>query len=112
MSNNETKLTFSEFKMWLQGVEEMQDEGWTPSPVQWKRIKEKLMLVTEKVQKQSIPPEQEYRPAYYHEEQRPIPQVSRAAPPINENQPVLDSEAFAKVAIPKDVGPVYKTPFK
>lgn len=36
------KLTVKEFRMWLEGVEEMQPEGWTPNETQWKRIREKI----------------------------------------------------------------------
>lgn len=40
-------LTVKEFRIWLQGVEEMQEANWTPSPSQWKRIREKLELVND-----------------------------------------------------------------
>jgi len=40
-------LTVKEFRIWLQGVEEMQDADWTPSAAQWKRIREKLELVND-----------------------------------------------------------------
>ena len=43
----EKKLTVKEFKYWLEGVEEMQDEGWYPDPRQWKRIREKIGLLDE-----------------------------------------------------------------
>jgi hypothetical protein len=40
-------ITIKEFKMWLEGVEEMQDADWIPSASQWKRIREKLDSVAE-----------------------------------------------------------------
>ena len=36
------KITVNDFKMWLSGVEEMQDETWTPNQTQWKRIRQKI----------------------------------------------------------------------
>lgn len=33
--------------MWLQGVEEMQDSGWTPTPAQWTKIREKIDQIHE-----------------------------------------------------------------
>ena len=42
MTDNTKKLTIKEFRMWLEGVEEMQEEGWTPNTVQWRRIRDKL----------------------------------------------------------------------
>lgn len=41
-SNTEKTISVREFRMWLQGVEEMQDDDWTPSPQQWKRIRDKI----------------------------------------------------------------------
>jgi hypothetical protein len=35
-------ITIKEFRMWLEGVEEMQDEGWVPDPKQWARIRSKI----------------------------------------------------------------------
>lgn len=35
-------ITVKEFRMWLQGVEEMQDAAWVPNPTQWQRIREKI----------------------------------------------------------------------
>jgi len=40
-----TTITINEFKMWLEGVEEMQDAEWTPNPTQWKRIREKFNTI-------------------------------------------------------------------
>lgn len=41
------QLTITEFKYWLEGVEEMQPEGWTPDQRQWKRIREKIESIVE-----------------------------------------------------------------
>lgn len=41
------KITVKEFKMWLQGVEEMQDEAWTPDTRQWNKIREKINQIDE-----------------------------------------------------------------
>lgn len=35
-------VTLSMFKSWLEGVEEMQGDDWTPTSTQWKRIREKI----------------------------------------------------------------------
>jgi hypothetical protein len=41
------KITIKEFKMWLEGVIEMQDDGWTPDPKQWTKILEKIHNINE-----------------------------------------------------------------
>lgn len=45
--NTEKPISVREFRMWLQGVEEMQDDDWTPSPQQWKRIRQKINSINE-----------------------------------------------------------------
>lgn len=35
-------MTLEQFRAWLSGVEDMQDDDWTPSPTQWKKIRSKF----------------------------------------------------------------------
>lgn len=46
MSDKNT-ITIKEFRMWLQGVEEMQDAAWVPNPMQWRRIREKIDTIVD-----------------------------------------------------------------
>jgi len=41
------KQTLKEFKAWLQGVEELQPEDWSPNPDQWKLIRDKINGIIE-----------------------------------------------------------------
>lgn len=60
MSDN--TITVKEFKMWLDGVEEMQPEGWTPDQRQWTRIREKINSIGESTSVQRNPaPQPEIR---------------------------------------------------
>jgi hypothetical protein len=45
--SEEKKITVKEFKMWLEGVEEMQTEDWIPDARQWARIREKIACISE-----------------------------------------------------------------
>ena len=36
------RITIKDFKMWLEGVEEMQASDWVPDARQWQRIREKI----------------------------------------------------------------------
>lgn len=47
MSDTNKTISLGKFKAWLEGVEEMQDEGWTPSEIQWKKIRDKIELIEE-----------------------------------------------------------------
>lgn len=42
--------------MWLQGVEEMQEEGWIPNATQWAKIRDKIDNISEAAPEQPLPP--------------------------------------------------------
>ena len=43
----EAAINISEFKQWLAGVEDMQEDGWVPDAVQWAKIRAKVELLAE-----------------------------------------------------------------
>lgn len=57
------KQTLTEFRAWLSGVEEMQDDGWVPSESQWQLIRERIGLITEPEPVVHTPPQPAARPA-------------------------------------------------
>jgi hypothetical protein len=77
------KITVREFRCWLQGVEEMQEDGWTPSATQWAKIREKIDNIADSPTK---PAQQEAPPVRYATPsgvppQQPQGPVTLAAPP-------------------------------
>lgn len=96
MSTN--TITINEFKMWLQGVEEMQDDNWTPDSKQWARIREKIRAITESTSDTHLTT-QYTRPQY-------AAQSSYTAPIIGDNQPVVPAPTFD---IPQNI-PTHSTP--
>lgn len=40
-------ISISEFKQWLSGVEDMQENGWVPDAAQWAKIRSKIDLIVE-----------------------------------------------------------------
>lgn len=47
MTEKQKEITFQHFLTWLEGVEDMQPDGWVPNEQQWKRIRSKLNTVVE-----------------------------------------------------------------
>ena len=47
MATRKKKQTLAEFRAWLDGVEELQPETWSPDATQWKLIREKINNITE-----------------------------------------------------------------
>ena len=47
-------ITIKEFRMWLEGVEEMQDDSWVPDSKQWARIRSKINSVEDGPASQAI----------------------------------------------------------
>lgn len=109
--STDKKISFQEFKAWLQGVEEMQDEGWTPTGVQWQKIKEKLNQIDFHQPTLVYPPNvrthqpqniQVHNPAdNFVQDFDPPPMQSRLSGgrPIQET---MDHETFVQKAIPRD----------
>lgn len=53
----QSSMTLVEFKSWLNGLMEFQDENWAPSPEQWRSIIDKIMnLKVEAVEQYSERP--------------------------------------------------------
>ena len=48
-------ITLEQFRAWLAGVEDMQEDGWTPSAAQWRKIRSKIDEIGSLVQPTSIP---------------------------------------------------------
>lgn len=73
-------ITVAEFKQWLSGVEDMQQAGWIPSEEQWKKIRAKILALSDEVfEEQSAP----VQPAYQYQPQQPVyqqPPVYQPAP--------------------------------
>lgn len=74
-TTSKKKLSLNEFRAWLSGVEEMQDESWTPSPTQWRTIRTKIEEVIDPVQQQQ-------RTRYVDEgyDERPMGPIRPAGP--------------------------------
>lgn len=80
-------ITLDQFRSWLDGVEEMQPQSWTPDKLQWKRIREKIDLIQQ-------PEPQQYNPPLNQIPSAALPQQS-ALPPQQADYPhteIVDEE--------------------
>lgn len=48
-------ISLEQFRAWLAGVEDMQDDGWTPSASQWNKIRSKIDEIGLPLPPHSIP---------------------------------------------------------
>ena len=74
-----SKISLSEFRAWLSGVEEMQEDNWSPSKTQWDTIRRKMDSIVEDETVEAQPashPQQQ--PVHYAQPQQPqhVPQSS------------------------------------
>ena len=91
MAKKRQKQTLREFKAWLQGVEELQPDNWSPNREQWQLIRQKIdniveeRIVVQKEAKNTVKetPQTQMPP-------RQIPQQG-ALPPIPPPPPVPGS---------------------
>jgi hypothetical protein len=75
------QITVSEFLMWIEGIEEMSEDDWSPNPSQWKKIRQKINTMV------NVP----YNP-------QPIVMYRDSA-----NQPPLQSNQVAVIEQPKEL---------
>lgn len=70
------KYTLTEFKAWLEGIEEIQPNDWHPDPAQWKMIRERIGGIVEPPPPKPVPvpaPAATLPPAGMQHEPRPAP---------------------------------------
>lgn len=85
-AKRQSKISLTEFRAWLSGVEEMQETDWAPNKTQWDTIRRKIdsVIVEEPVQAVS-----EYRhpqpaqPAPIHAPHSSLETSGVVAPPVN-----------------------------
>lgn len=56
-----SKMSLQEFKSWLKGIMEFQDDSWTPRPEQWRSIVDKIMDLEDYQQPTSQIPATNYK---------------------------------------------------
>jgi hypothetical protein len=54
MSKKKKKFTVPEFKTWLEGIMQFQDDDWSPTREQWDEIYDKIMNLKEPVNKEKV----------------------------------------------------------
>lgn len=119
------KISLQEFRAWLEGVEELQPDGWGPDATQWQLIRGKLECIVE-APPQLIAPVQQ-QPMQQGPPPGPVPRPTFTAPPSPSGVPpgvVVENREIPSGPIPPGVippgaqgvagqagvGPVTKTP--
>lgn len=64
----EANITVAEFKQWLSGVEDMQEDGWVPDAGQWAKIRAKVDLISDEDEPiATMQSQPQHAPPQYHE---------------------------------------------
>lgn len=96
------KQTLKEFQAWLQGVEELQPEGWSPDATQWQLIRARIDgIIVEKtvVEKAAKPAPVSANPVYQ------TPRATMNAPVIPSGIPVEAADAAMTPAAQRMLSP-------
>jgi len=79
------KISLDQFRSWLQGVEDMQADEWTPNSDQWKVIREKIDLILSTADEQQ-PMQPQYAPPPIYNQPNPYlqphPSYMPPLPPV------------------------------
>lgn len=98
MAAKKKKITLSEFKTWLAGVQSMQPDDWHPSKENWKMILEQVENITEIAPKVQRPPEPD------RSAQTSNLSYDNPANPANHHRPAQQAYHQPPVAPPEPVG--------
>lgn len=98
------KYTLSEFKAWLEGVEELQPANWSPDATQWKLIRDRLFSIVEDVAPAPAAPihqdyvsSQSYAQAPRYAEPAPYqPPIDSWVPPPSAVAPMVEATPAAQ----------------
>ena len=102
-------ISIKEFKMWLEGVEEMQEENWTPDARQWKRIREKIEQIEEVTASAPMWAPPGHRPRGTADESSLPPGMELVFPPMNGAPPSTTGGTTQPVPSALNVGPAQPT---
>lgn len=97
-----TKISLAEFKAWLEGVEDLQDDDWSPSKVQWEKIRQKIENIDEGVVNTLSQPSQQsvsYQPIAYPQPVNTQSAFGQPYPVSNGINNVIDHGPTAGIAI-------------
>ncbi len=75
------KISLREFKAWMDGVEDVQEDDWVPSKAQWDKIREKISLIEDN--------SESFSPPVANNQQYPVqlPYNHNQQPPRDPNDP-------------------------
>lgn len=116
MAAKRKRISLNEFRAWLEGVEELQANDWTPSADQWKLIRAKMNnIVAQKQQSTPAPTPQGFhtpgRVSPVQELQASLPPLPPLSPPVGGIPPgVGGMSPEAKAMMPTQPGGKSVTP--
>jgi hypothetical protein len=98
--------TLSEFKAWLEGVEELQPANWSPDTTQWKLIRDRLFSIVEEPPQQHVVEHQNHA-QYYPEAPVPtrmpqpeyVPPANAWVPPPSAVAPMVEATPAAQALL-------------
>lgn len=104
------KQTLKEFNAWLQGVEELQPEGWSPTAEQWQLIRNKIDgIVEEKKVVEKVINDLQPKPVRNYQQGQNIPMIP-AAPAVGGIPPAPVDMTPAARQMLNPAGEAAKTP--
>lgn len=64
MAKKRSEVSVGEFKSWISGIQDMQEDDWTPNKSQWIKIRDKINLLAENEEATPTPQPQYQQPQY------------------------------------------------
>lgn len=97
---SKNEISVSEFKSWISGIEDMQEDDWVPNKVQWDKIKAKIDLLSEDLVE--VPTvEQQIVAPYQQQYHQPLPQYQQPIPVYQPSNPMMSDVTYTNGDVPE-----------
>ena len=97
---SKNEISVSEFKSWISGIEDMQEDDWVPNKAQWDKIKAKIELLSEDMV-ETPPVEQHVLPSYPQQYHQPMPQYHQPMPVFQTSSPLMSDITYTNGDMPE-----------
>lgn len=94
-------VTLSEFKAWLEGVEELQPEGWHPDASQWELVRDKMLSIIEP-EYDAVPVPKQQAPVHTNPQPAPVQPYNEV---VEDMPQIIPGPPMQSSALPMDVEP-------
>jgi hypothetical protein len=94
---SKNEISVSEFKSWISGIEDMQEDDWVPNKTQWDKIKAKIELLSDDIVETTV----DHATPAYPQYQQPVQQYHQPMPIYQQSTPMMSDVTYTNGDAPE-----------